>query len=213
MNPLCRSRIEQMVETIVSHGFEGYFVDEPTPLRECYCAACQTAYEEWYGAPLLSATDAQCEIFRQRCVTDYIQRISSFCKRIEPRLETMCCLMPHDEALWRQASTIAALDNLGTDLYWANNDRDVSEMVPQVRALDALCKQNHKIHHEWLQCWNVRHGREYRIIDQGRILAQELPDALYVWAWKGQVGTAETCDHPDVAWTAALRVLELAKQA
>lgn len=212
MNPLCRSRIKQMIDAIVERGFEGYFVDEPTPLRDCYCASCQATYEAWYGAPLLSATDAQREVFRQRCVIDYVQEISAYCKSLEPRLETMCCLMPHDDVMWKEASAIADLDNLGTDLYWANNDRDVAEMVPPIQALGALCRQHHKVHHEWLQCWNVRQGREYRILDQGRTLTQEGPDALYVWAWKGQIGTSETCDNPSAAWAAALHVLDLAKR-
>ncbi|MCU0520489.1 MAG: hypothetical protein MUF84_07350 [Anaerolineae bacterium] len=213
MNPLCRSRIKEMVDVIVDRGFEGYFVDEPTPLRECYCASCRSTYEDWHGASLLSATDAEREGFRQRCVIDYVQEIATYCKRIAPHLETICCLMPHDEAMWRQASAIGALDNLGTDLYWVNNDREASEMAPQIRTLDRLCRQSAKVHHEWLQCWNVRRGREHRVIEQGRVLVQEKPDALYVWAWKGQTGTTETCDDPATSWAAALQTLELVREA
>ncbi|MCJ7549233.1 MAG: hypothetical protein MUQ30_06095, partial [Anaerolineae bacterium] len=44
------------------------------------------------------------------------------------------------------------------------------------------------------------------------ILVQQNPDALYVWAWKGQVGTTETCDDPELAWQVAVDVLRLAKE-
>jgi len=66
---------------------------------------------------------------------------------------------------------------------------DVQDMVPILRDLHALCKGHGKIHHEWLQCWNVKSGRENRIVEQGKMIIQEQPDTLYVWAWQGQVGT------------------------
>ncbi len=43
--------------------------------------------------------------------------------------------MPHDDAMWKQVAGIEALDNLGTDLYWVNNDRDVAEMVAPITRL------------------------------------------------------------------------------
>ncbi|MCJ7550267.1 MAG: hypothetical protein MUQ30_11365 [Anaerolineae bacterium] len=212
VNPINVARIEQMIDIIAERGFEGYFVDEPTPLRECYCPSCRAKYEEWYGRDLAVAPDDRKEAFRQRCVIDYVATISDYCKHTHPQLETMCCLMPHDDAMWQAAATIPTLDNLGTDMYWVNTDQDVQEMVPIVERLADTCAQNNKIHHEWLQCWHAESGREPRILDQGRILVQQNPDALYVWAWKGQVGTTETCDDPELAWQYAVDVLRLAKE-
>lgn len=210
MNALCRSRIMEMIDVIVERGFMGYFVDEPTPLRECFCPACRAAYDAWYGTSLMKADAVQLEAFRQRCVVDYVQSIATYCKSIAPELETIACLMPHDDAMWEHAASIETLDNLGTDLYWVNNDRDVAEMAAPIRKLEDLCQRNGKMHHEWLQCWNVRAGREQRIVDQGRVLVGMKPDALYVWAWKAQLGTSETCDDPTAAWEAARQVLCLA---
>ena len=73
-------------------------------------------------------------------------------------------------------------------------------------------QQHGKIHHEWLQCWNVEKACEPRISDQGEILLREQPDALYVWAWKGQVGTDETCVDPQSAWQHVEKILRLAKE-
>ena len=36
VNPVCASRVEQMIDIIAELGFQGYFVDEATPLRDCY---------------------------------------------------------------------------------------------------------------------------------------------------------------------------------
>lgn len=211
VNPLCVARIQEMIDLAAGQGFAGYFVDEPTPLRACYCPACQARYAEWYAGDLRSAPAPQREEFRQRCTVEYVRSIARYCKHNHPQLETICCLMPHDDNMWQAAAAIPELDNLGTDLYWANNDRDVAEMVPPIQRLDALCKASGKRHHEWLQCWNVRAGHEARIRAMGEVLVGQQPDALYIWAWNGQLGTNEACDDPEVAWQAALDVLRSAQ--
>lgn len=212
VNPICVDRIQEMIDTIAELGFEGYFIDEPTPLRDCFCPSCQDKFEAWYDSSLLEASTDLQETFRQRCVIDYITTIADYCKANHPALETMCCLMPIDKAMWEAAANIPHLDNLGTDIYWTNNDRDVEEMGPIIQDLAMLCRRQEKIHHEWLQCWRVRQGNEGRVFDQGKILVREQPDALYIWAWEGQIGTTETCDDPERAWAEAGKVLALARE-
>jgi len=212
VNPVCVNRIQEMIDISAEAGYVGYFVDEPTPLRECFCPSCRAQYDAWYGGDLAAASTEQQETFRQRCVVDYVQKISAYCKHNHPGLETMCCLMPHDNDLWEVASQIDTLDNLGTDIYWVNNDRDVEEATPLIRDMEALCKRQKKVHHEWLQTWIVKAGREQRILDQGKIIVREKPDALYIWAWAGQIGTRETCDDPILSWAKACEILEMAKE-
>lgn len=211
VNPICTGRIQEMIDTIAELGFAGYFVDEPTPLVDCYCRACRSRYEEWYGGDLLSGSPDELADFRRRCVVAYVRQIADYCKTHHPQLETMCCLMPRDQDLWRTVGEIESLDNLGTDIYWVNNDRRVEEAVPLIAEMDRVCQTQNKIHHEWLQCWNVRDGKEGRVQEQGEILVREQPDALYVWAWEGQIGTGETCENPALAWSKAQEVLMMAK--
>jgi hypothetical protein len=211
VNRSCQKRIKEMIDSIAARGFAGYFIDEPTPLRDCYCPSCRAKYEEWYGADLKSAPEADREEFRQRCVVDYVRGIAAYCRANHPKLATICCLMPHDADMWAQVSALPGLDDLGSDIYWVNDEKDVEGMAPIVRALDGVCRQAGKTHHEWLQCWDARAGREHRILEQGRILLREKPDALYVWAWKGQAGTAEACADPGKAWGYAETVLREAK--
>jgi hypothetical protein len=212
VNPICVSHIQRMIDTVAALEFEGYFVDESTPLRACFCPSCRAQYAEWYGGDLLKAPPDQEEAFRQRCVIDYVRAIADYCAQTHPQLETLCCLMPHDDAMWAAAAAIDTLDNLGTDMYWVNNDRDVEEMVSPIDRLAALCQENGKVHHEWLQCWNVRAGNEPRIRAQGDVLLRKNPDALYVWAWKGQIGTTESSDNPLKAWEVAASILREAKE-
>jgi len=212
MNLLCQRRIREMIDIIAVRGYSGYFVDEPTPLHDCFCPSCQSKYEEWYGDNLNRASPERLVEFRERCVVYYVYEISKYCKQTHPALETICCLMPHDDSLWEKASKIPFLDNLGSDHYWVNNDEDVEHMVPLLGTLDGICKKNRKTHHEWLQCWDAHQGREKRILEQGDILIREKPDALYVWAWKGQAGTAETCADPVLSWEYAKMILKKAKE-
>lgn len=212
MNPINIKRIQEMIDLIAGLGFAGYFVDEPTPMWDCFCPSCQAKFIEWYDGDLFSASKDRLAEFRNRCVIDYVEKIATYCKQNHPSLETMCCIMDCDRGVWDQAAKISALDNLGTDLYWVNSDRDVKEMAPIMRDLEILCRQNNKVHHEWLQCWGVQKGREQRILDQGKEIVQSRPDALYVWAWKAQYGTSESCQDPIRAWQMAETVLRLAKE-
>jgi hypothetical protein len=50
------------------------------------------------------------------------------------------------------------------------------------------------------------------VLQQGKVLIHEKPDALYIWAWEGQTGVTETCDDPVRAWAKACEVLALAKR-
>lgn len=213
VNPICVSRIKEMIDTIAELGFRGYFIDEPSPLRRCYCPSCRGAFEEGFGGDLAAAPEEKKESFRQRCVVEYVRKIAAYCKANHPQLETMTCLMPCDKAMWRETAGIEDLDNLGTDIYWVNDANDVEQMTPILGELDTLCEEHGKVHHEWLQCWNVRKGKEPRILEQGRILVRERPDSLYVWAWKGQIGTTESCDDPDASWRHACEILRAAKEA
>jgi len=213
MNPACVAQIKKMIDTSAQLGFQGYFVDEPTPLRDCYCPSCRLRFQEWYGGDIASATDGKKEMFRQKCVIEYTRTIADYCKANYPQLETMTCLMPCDKEMWEETAVIDTLDNLGTDIYWVNNDNDVEEMAPILDSLDNICAKNDKIHHEWLQCWKVQKGKEHRILEQGKMLIRAQPDALYVWAWKAQIGTTESCGDPEIAWRYACDVLKMAKNS
>lgn len=210
-NPTFVQQIQALIDRIAEVGFAAYFIDEPKPLRDCFCPACRHQFEAWYDASLLHAPAEQVEIFRQRCVIEYTRRIADYCKANHPALETMLCLMPEDRAMWQAAAAIDSLDNIGTDIYWINQERAVEEMKPILDDMATLARQAGKVHHEWLQCFNVRRGQEHRVLAQGEILIRERPDALYIWAWEGQIGTSEACDDPAAAWAQAKAVLRLAK--
>ena len=211
VNPGCVELIRGMIDTIAGLGFKGYFIDEPLPLMDCFCPSCRSKFEERHGGDLAKADAALQETFRSECVLDYVTAIATHCKTNHPGLEVFCCLTPYNQPLWEPAAAIPGLDNLGTDVYWVNTEREVEEMTPIVGRMREVCKAHGKRHHEWLQCWLVFRGYEERILQQGRILVREKPDALYVWGWRGQAGMAETCEDPELAWAKACEVIALAK--
>ncbi len=210
-NAICIARILEIVDLVAALGFEGFFVDEPSP-SECYCASCRALYASWYGTQLERAAPEQGFEFRRRSVIRYIRTVTDHIETRAPRLETMCCIMPSDRRCWPEVAAIPTLDCLGTDLYWANESRPLEEMLAPVRELAALCRAHGKIHQEWFQCWGIESGNEERAAEQGRILASEEPDALYTWAYNAQLGTSEACARPYVAWSHTARVLRAAKR-
>jgi hypothetical protein len=206
-NPESVARIRQMIDRAGETGWEGYFIDEPTIL-DCFCDSCRSLYSDWYDGDLVTAADTGA--FRTRSAVHYIETVTEYVKKNHPQMETSCCVMPVDRSAWKPASKVAGLDGLGTDIYWVNEDRDVAGMRPLIDDMEALCRATGKTHHEWLQCWNVRAGREHRILEQAKILLEYPLDALYLWAYEAQVGTNETCDDPEKAWEYGMRVLKMA---
>lgn len=209
-NPACIAHIQALIDEVVARGFEGYFIDEP-PRLSCCCPSCAGLFAEWFGADLRTADEQAVARFRRRCVRGYVQTIADHVKANFPAVATFCCIPPEDREVWPEVAGIASLDNVGTDLYWANTPQDVEEMRPLVRELATLCRGRAKKHHEWLQCWGVEARREPRVGAMGQVLCAERPDALYVWAFEGQIGTSEACDDPGRAWAEACAVLRLAQ--
>jgi hypothetical protein len=209
-HPACVAHLRGMIDRLLDEGFRGYFIDEP-PLLDCCCRSCERLFGEWYGTALHSAEEGRVSAFRRRCVTHYVETIAHHVKAGYPGAETFCCIPPEDRALWPEITAIGPLDNIGTDLYWANTGQDVRELEPLAGQLARLCGVSGKRHHQWLQCWGVRAGNEPRIRELGQALCDARPDALYVWAFEAQVGTSEACDDPERAWAEACAVLRLAK--
>lgn len=211
VNPENVAYLQSLITLCAELGYRGYFVDEPVPLN-CYCDACRDQYDLFIGGDLHRAPPTDEQRFRHHCVLQYIDTMATYCKQRHPTLETFCCLMPSEQAMWAEASAIPALDNIGTDIYWGNNDRDLVEMRPLLNEISSHARTHSKRHHEWLHAWGIRAGREARIIGLGDELILAQPDALYVWAWEGQIGMSESCDDPIRAWAAATEVIRRAQQ-
>jgi hypothetical protein len=212
-HPACVAHIRTLIDRLLDVGFQGYFIDEP-PLLDCHCRACEALFAQWQmsnAQALHSADEAVVAAFRRRCVLGYVEAIANHVKAAHPEVETFCCIPPEDRALWPAITAIETLDNVGTDLYWANTGQDIREVQPLTQELAGLCRAALKRHHQWLQCWGVRAGNESRLGELGRALGGCRPDALYVWAYEGQVGTGEACDDPERAWAEACGVLRAAK--
>lgn len=209
-NPEALSHIKAMIDHIAERGFSGYFIDEPSRL-DCFCPSCAQIYKDMYRGDLFKAGIEQADQFRKKCVVRYVCLLTDYIKLTYPHMETLCCIMPCDKIIWDDISRIDSLDNLGSDLYWANNATPAEEMIPMFQDMNKMCKAKNKKHHQWLQCWGVQKGREYRVKEQGQVLLDADLDGLYVWAYQGQIGTSESCEDPQAAWGAACQILKKAK--
>ncbi len=154
--------IRGMIDRIAELGFSGYFIDEPSQL-DCFCPACVQIYHDMYRGDLFQANAEQAAQFRKKCVVRYICLLTDDIKLTYPHMETLCCMMPCDKIAWDNISRIDSLDNLGADIYWVNNNTPAEEMRPIIQDMDKICKRGNKKHHQWLQCWGVKKGKEHRI--------------------------------------------------
>lgn len=210
-NPDSLVFIKTLIDQIASAGFEGYFIDEPSVIQ-CFCPSCQELYACMHRANIFAASLEEEQFFRKKSIVRYVCLLADYIKINHPQMQTMCCMMPQDKKVWEDIAKIDTLDNLGTDIYWVNEQTDIELMRPLVKEMAVLCRANQKLHHQWLQAWGVQSSRESRIIEQGEVLLSEKPDALYAWAYQGQIGTAETCSDPKKSWDAVCEILRKAKR-
>ena len=210
-NPDCLVYIKSLIDQIAAAGFAGYFIDEPSIIK-CYCPACQELYASMHRGNLFAASLEEEQFFRKKSIVRYVCLLADYIRLNYPQMQTMCCMMPQDQKAWEDISRIDTLDSLGTDIYWVNQQTAVEQMRPLIKEMAGLCKIKNKLHHQWLQAWGVKAGRESRIIEQGEILISEKPDALYAWAYQGQIGTSETCENPQKSWDAVCEIFRKAKE-
>jgi hypothetical protein len=209
-NPAVVKQVQKMIDCVAKLGFTGYFIDEPSPL-ECYCSSCRKIFQEKYSACLDKAGVEVISEFRRQSVIWYVGGIAAYIQKNYPQMQTLCCIMPQDKFLWKDISRIKGITSLGTDIYWANEDIDAGKVQTLIQEIAADCTAYNKQHHQWLQCWGVQKGNEQRIQQLGEIILAQNPNALYVWAYKGQAGISETCEDPQLSWDFASKILKKAK--
>ena len=202
-HPKVVARAQEHVGAAIKAGADGFFWDEPTQF-DCYCTACRKLYAEQSGGDLEKAPKEKKAEFRRWSVAHWVEEMSRWVKAQRKDLVTSTCVMPSDRAAWEEAAGCPSLDSLGTDTYWEFEGLPLDWMKEPSRTLVDLVRKRGKSPHLWLQCWKLHRGKESEITEAAKILGAIGPDTLYVWAYRGQLGTTETCENPLKAWDAAL---------
>ncbi len=201
-NPKIIARFLEIADRLYQAGFESIFIDEPTT-QPCWCKHCQTKYRELYHAELGSdASRPEMQQFlRQNCI-DYVAALCKGVKRMHRDMETMACLMPHDEAMWQQIVEIGELDNFGTDTYWFLKEANltIDQSVEICTRCRSLATQHDKSSHIWLQGWFIPAGKEQELYEGGLRLAATGHDSFYTWSFMGALGTNEQSANPLLVW-------------
>ncbi len=187
-------------------GFEGMFVDEPTP-QHCFCPHCQARFEEQSGGSLQDADVETYQAFQHTSVIGYTTSVCAAIKAFDPRLQTITCLMPPDRDCYAEVAAIPELDVFGSDPYWMIfKNMTIPDAVEDARVVKQICKQQGKRSQVWLNCWRIPAGREEEIYTGGRELAAVGSDSMYAWSFRGGLGTYEACDNPEAAWAQLVRL-------
>jgi len=202
-HPKVVERAREFCRKAADAGAHGFFWDEPTKF-DCWCGACRALFRDKKGKAMEEGNEDELAWFRRHSVARWVEEMSRFVKGLDGKLVTSTCVMPSDRDAWTDAAACPSLDSLGTDPYWMLEGKPVASVTEPSRALVAEARKAGKSPHLWLQCWDIRKGRETELVEASRLLAAEDPDTLYVWAWRGQEGTTERCDEPAAAWKRAL---------
>ena len=214
-NPGVIDHLEKLIVRLRDAGFETFFIDEPTP-QDCLCAYCQQAFRRQFGEELSPTEgDDRYRAFQRQTVIDYIRRGCACVKRVDPKLQTTCCLMSHDRACWREAARVRELDMLAADPYWLIPFLKLSfaQAMDDAKLLKQICGEEGKRSQLWLNCWGIPANVEQEIYRGGRELAAIGFDSLFTWSYRGGLGTNEQCARPDVAWEQVRRLYrELARE-
>lgn len=205
-HPKIVERAREHAAVAIAAGADGFFWDEPTKFN-CFCVACRSLFRETYGGDLAAAPAERVTAFRNHSIARWVEGMSRWVKTQNPSLATSTCVMTTDREGWDEVAGSPSLDSIGTDTYWEFSGEPLAWMEEPCRALVAKARSARKSPHLWLQCWKLHRGREPEIEQAARMLATYGADTLYVWAYRGQLGTTETCEEPELAWASALRGL------
>jgi hypothetical protein len=208
---LFRDRVKGMVDLCIEAGFDGFFWDEPSRIH-CFCKACRDIFKARYGHELTPETTRHVDKFRLWSMVDHVRSMSRYVKKQNPRLITSVCVKPSHEATWESIVKIKDLDIFGTDPYWIAFNKSVEwQTEPGQKTID-LCRRYKKTSNLWLQAWQVPSNRENEVGQAVKALADLHPDTLWVWAYRGQEGTSESCANPELVWKTITREIRRVKK-
>lgn len=199
-NPTVLSTMMDMVRDAASYEFDGFFIDEPTR-ADCFCQRCQEKFKSIYGSSIFQAEPTELNEFRSKSVVEFLEEVCDRVKDIDPKIETSTCIMPKDESLWEGAVGIRNLDYFGTDPYWLLMARPIMYVAESTRTVVELCRRHGKKSLMWVLCWKVPKGKEDEVYEAALLCAEEKPDVMYAWSYRGGLGTYEESDDAEKAWT------------
>lgn len=207
-NPKIVDIFEQLTRTCHDHGFQGMFVDEPTP-QNCFCDHCQERFAVKYAGKLDKAVGtAEYTAFQLDTVVHYSREISDRVKVVSPDLQTITCVMPVDQTCWEAVAQIDSLDVFSTDPYWRvkNSKMTLEQAVEYATAAREICSRWHKQSQIWLNAWKIPAGVEDEIYTGGKALAAVGFDSMYTWSFRGGLGTNEESEYPERVWAAVSKL-------
>ena len=157
------------------------------------CPYCRERFAALYaGADLLTERDpARLRHFQAQTVIGYTAALCRGVKALDPLLQTITCIMPHDRACFEGVAAIPELDVLGTDPYWLlpGSTMTIEQAVADAELIQRTCAVGGKASQIWLNAWKIPAGREGEVYTGGLRLAAVGCDALYTWSYRGGLGT------------------------
>ena len=163
------SWIEAVSKTKATHIFwdepHFYFTKKNLNLFACQCDTCKKLFFEKYGYPLPNVLTEDVKDFRENCLIDFLDKMTSFAKS-KGKKNTVCLLPPWFPAgidNWDSIAKLKNVDEIACDPYQEKGDttetvkkyyRETSEKLMQ------LFRKYNKPVQMWIKNYSIESGKE-----------------------------------------------------
>lgn len=182
----------------------------------CRCESCQKLFEERYGMPMPSICTREVAEFRSWTVVHYFDTVATYAKSLG--MYNVACLMLGDSFGIKldDMCTVEALDCIGSDPYWWENevgyDAVYQYVYKKTRRNLEICDQYNKDHNLWLKTYKNEMGREEEIIAAADAMYDAGARNIFAWSFRGADANDYRAEIPGKAWQitreAMLRISE-----
>jgi hypothetical protein len=166
-----------------------FYIERETEAWACRCRHCLERFQDRYGYPMPETLDQDVVDFKQASIVDLLDEVCRFVR--EKGKKNAVCLLPEESAHlgvydWSVVARIEALDILGTDPYWREDEPDVAGYVGRyARRIQDLATRYQKESQIWILNFRIPAGTEANITRAIEAAVREGVGNLAAWCYGG----------------------------
>lgn len=220
--PAFREYMQRWVQRVCATSVETLFWDEPhfyfekgkADLWACHCPVCQALYLERTGEPLPLKRTPQVEAFRQSCLIDFLNQVTTWAHQYGKR-NSVCLLPPWFPAGlddWDSVAALPHVDEIGSDPYWEKGHtadqvlKSYSEVSTRIAQLGVKYQRDTQM---WIKNYHIESGTEHLVELATRTAYQAGIRNIFAWSYQGSAYMSWLkSDHPQKVWELQSRVLQ-----
>lgn len=216
-SPEFRQFTKEWIDAVEYIGGRTIFWDEPhmptkkvdgTTYYACACPRCRKLFEERYGRPMPTVSDADVAEFAASTIADYFAEVTAY-SHAKGMVNSVCVMLGTYGMNLECADRICALpfmDNIGSDPYWIGKKKrdpslDVYDFVYDgTRRNLEVCERFGKEHNIWIQTYSNPRGSEEDIVEAVEAAYDAGARTLLAWGYYGSESNDYRAENAAVTW-------------